>query len=145
MIPEFRRDGKLPAGVYSADWQEFQSRFGQTLRREYLLGGLLHAIRLLKLAGCRAVYVDGSFVTTKPTPGDFDACWDIEGVEGELVAPVFFNFADGRAAQKEQFGGEFFPAQLPEGGTGRNWLDFFQQDREGRPKGIVVIDLESVP
>ena len=102
-------------------------------------------MRLLKLAGCRAVYVDGSFVTAKPEPGDFDACWDINGVQADLVAPVFFDFTNGRAAQKEQFGDEFFPAQLPERGTGKNWLDFFQQDREGRPKGIVVIDMKSIP
>ena len=145
MIPEYRRDGRLPAGVHPADWQEFQGRYGQTPRRESLLAGLLLAMRLLKLAGCRAVYVDGSFVTAKPEPNDFDACWDINGVQAELVAPIFFEFTDGRAAQKEQFGGEFFPAQLPEGGTGKDWLDFFQQDREGRSKGIVVIDLESVP
>lgn len=52
--------------------------FGQTPRREQLLIGLLTAIRLLKLARCRTVYVDGSFVTAKPAPGDFDACWDIK-------------------------------------------------------------------
>ena len=135
MIPEFRRDGQLPAGIHLAEWTEFQQRFGQMPRREHLL----------KPAGCQAVYIDGSFVTTKPEPGDFDACWDITGIEADLVAPIFFDFANGRAAQKEQFGGEFFPAQLPEGDTGRNWLDFFQQDREGHPKGIVVLGLESIP
>ena len=107
--------------------------------------GLLRAMRLLRLAGCRAVYVDGSFVTAKPEPGDFDACWDIDKVQAELVAPVFFDSANRREAQKEQFGGEFFPAQLPGGGTGKNWLDFFQQDREGQRKGIVVIGLEGIP
>ena len=101
-------------------------------------------MRLLRLAGCGTIYLDGSFVTAKAEPGDFDACWNIEGIHAELIAPIFFDFSDGRAAQKEQFGGEFFPAQLPEGGTGKNWLDFFQQDREGRPKGIVIIDLENV-
>ena len=108
MIPEYRRDGKLPTGVHPADWQEFEERYGQTPRRGSLLTGLLLAMCLLKLARCRAVYIDGSFVTAKPEPGDFDACWDIDGMQAELVAPVFFNFADGRAAQKEQFGGEFF-------------------------------------
>lgn len=144
MIPTFRYDGKLPAGVHAAGWQEIEERFGQTPHRKRLLTGLLRAMRLLRLAGCGTIYLDGSFVTAKAEPGDFDACWNIEGIHAELIAPIFFDFSDGRAAQKEQFGGEFFPAQLPEGGTGKNWLDFFQQDREGRPKGIVIIDLENV-
>lgn len=145
MIPTFRRDGRLPVGTHMASWQEVEERFGQTPHRGRLLAGLLRAMRLLRLAGCGTIYLDGSFVTAKAEPGDFDACWDIQGIQADLVAPIFFDFADGRAAQKEQFGGEFFPAQLPEGGTGKNWLDFFQQDREGQPKGIVVIDLGSIP
>ena len=28
----------------------------------------------LRDAGCKTVYVDGSFVTDKERPGDFDAC-----------------------------------------------------------------------
>src|SRR2546425_628399 len=35
-------------------------------------------------------------------------------------------FSRGRAAQKQRFLGELFPAQLPEGATGRAFLDFFQ-------------------
>lgn len=123
---------------------EFQGRFCRTPRREVLLGGLLLAARLLKLAGCRTLYVDGSFVTAKLEPGDFDACWDLAGVDAAQLAPVFLDFSDERAAWKAQFGGELFSAQLPEGGTGRMWLDFFQQARDGRPKGIVALDLENL-
>ena len=145
MVPAFRRDGVLPPGVHSAEWPEFEQRFGQTPHRERLLAGLLRAARLLKLAGCHTLYVDGSFITTKGEPGDFDACWDLDGVEIDLLAPIFFDLANQRAAQKAQFGGELFPAQLPEGATGRSWLEFFQRDRDGRYKGIVALDLESVP
>ena len=145
MIPEFRRDGKLPAGRHPTDWPEFEERFGQTPRRKQMLTGLRRATRLLKLAGCRLIYVDGSFATSKTEPGDFDACWDITGVKPDALPPIFFNFADGRAAQKAQFGGEFFPAQLPESRTGMDWLEFFQRDREGKPKGIIALALESVP
>jgi hypothetical protein len=145
MIPEFRQDGALPAGRHWAEWEEFVQRFGQTPHRERLLAGLREAIHQLKVAGCRTVYVDGTFVTTKQQPGDFDACWDITGVDAEKVDAVFFEFANGRAAQKARFGGEFFPAQLPEGGTGLDWLEFFQQDRNGQHKGIVAVELESVP
>lgn len=109
------------------------------------MDGLGMALHMLKLAGCGTVYVDGSFVTTKPAPGDFDVCWDVDGVAVELIPPLFFNFDADRAAQKAQFGGEFFPAQLPEGESGVLFLDFFQRDRDGRLKGIVALDLESLP
>ncbi len=150
MIPEFRRDGQLPPGVHPADWTEFQRRFSQTPRRQTLLAGMLQATRLqatrlLKLAGCQTLYIDGSFITNKPEPGDFDACWDVSGVELALLAPIFLDFSSDRAAQKAQFGGELFPAQLPEGSTGQLWLDFFQRDRNGRSKGVVALRLEDIP
>ena len=47
-------------------------RLGFTARRKMLLNGLREALLLLKVA---------SFVTRKPEPGDFDACWGIDGVE----------------------------------------------------------------
>jgi len=89
-----------------------------------------------------AAYLDGSFVTTKDQPGDFDACWDVTDVDPDKIDPVFFDFDNGRAAQKARFGGEFFPAQLPEGDSGKTFLEFFQIDKNtGDPKGIVAVDL----
>ena len=103
------------------------------------------ALTNLGAAGCRTVYVDGSFVTAKLMPGDFDACWDIEGVDPVELDPVLLTFDAGRAAQKAKYGGELFPAQLPEGLSGRTFLQFFQTDRHtGRQKGIVAIDPSSL-
>ncbi len=84
-------------------------------------------------------------MTAKLEPGDFDACWDVSGVDLALLAPIFLDFSSDRAAQKAQFGGELFPAQLPEGSTGQQWLDFFQRDRNGRAKGVVVLSLQDIP
>lgn len=66
--------GNLPAGEHLASWQQLQDRFGHTPWRRRLLDGMLVALRLLKRAGCMRVYIDGSVVTAKPEPGDFDAC-----------------------------------------------------------------------
>jgi len=96
----------------------------------------------LRKAGCRLVYLDGSFVTRKERPGDFDACWDVQNVDDARLDPVFWDFSRGRAAQKQRFLGELFPAQLPEGATGRAFVDFFQVNRmNGEPKGILAIRL----
>jgi hypothetical protein len=140
MIPEWLVNGDLPPGIHFSTWTEIESRFTFTPRRRRQLAGFREACRLLQKAGCRLVYLDGSFVTTKQQPGDFDACWDIQSVDEEVLDPVFWDFSQGRAAQKKRFGGEFFPAQLPEGATGRAFVEFFQVNKlTGDPKGIVGI------
>lgn len=145
MIPAFDARGNLPPGIHFAGWPEFAARFGQTARRRFLLTGLKAALRALQTAGCPLVYVDGSFVTNKPAPGDFDACWSVEGVQPERLDSVLLDFSEGRAAQKAAFGGELFPAQLPEGVSGRTFLTFFQTDREtGLAKGIVALPLDTM-
>ena len=142
MIPEWLSNGDLPAGVHVAQWAEVEERLAFTPRRRRLLAGFREACDLLRRAGCRLVYLDGSFVTTKAHPGDFDACWDIQGVDEEALDPVFLDFSHRRAAQKQRFGGEFFPAQLPEGATGQTFVEFFQVNKlTGEPKGIVEIRL----
>ena len=143
MIPEFRRTGSLPIGIHWATWQEVESRFGSSERRMQLLAGLKSALAALNAAGCRKVYIDGSFVTVKHEPGDYDACWDIEGVDVDSLDPVFLDFSNARRAQKRKYFGEFFPAQVPEGASGRLFLDFFQTDKEtGKRKGIVGLNLQ---
>ena len=53
-----------------------------------------------------------------------------------------WDFSQGRAEQKRRFLGEFFPAQLPEGATGRAFVEFFQVNKlTGEPKGVVAIRL----
>ena len=71
-------------------------------------------------------------------PGDFDACWDADGVDLEKLDPIFFDFADGRAAQKARFGGELFP-NVVESGSGLVFADFFQNERDTGRKGIVML------
>jgi hypothetical protein len=142
MIPPFDESGNLPPGIHAATWDEIADRFGTTPQRRALLSGLRTALQALQAAGCRMVYIDGSFVTTKLVPNDFDACWDIEGVDPDRLDPVLLTFDDGRSAQKAKYLGELFPAQLSEGGSGGSFLAFFQVDKEtGNPKGIVALDL----
>jgi hypothetical protein len=143
MIPAWSSNGDLPSGVHFSTWAEVQKRLAFNPRRERLMAGFREACELLRKAGCRLVYLDGSFVTTKQHPGDFDACWDIHHVDEDALDPVFWDFSQGRAAQKRRFLGEFFPAQLPEGATGRAFVAFFQVNKlTGEPKGIVAIRLK---
>jgi hypothetical protein len=106
------------------------------------LRGLREAIRLLKTAGCERLFVDGSYVTAKEEPGDYDACWDVVNVDVDLLDSVFLEFGNKRASQKARFLGEFFPSEAMEMMSGRTFLEFFQTDKQtGAPKGIVALDL----
>jgi len=80
-------------------------------------------------------------VTAKAHPGDIDGSYDPTGVDRALLHPALLDLSPGRPAQKAEFGCEFFP-NVVEAGSGRYFVEFFQQDRDGRPKGIVVIDLD---
>jgi hypothetical protein len=145
LIPPFDERGNLPPGIHKVDWDGLQMRFGSSLRRVELLDGLRQALVSLRDAGCRTAYVDGSFVTAKEEPGDFDACWDASGVNAGLIDPVLLEFGEGRRAQKQRFGGELFPSIAPAEPGGTRFLEFFQRDREtGAPKGIIEIDLEAL-
>jgi hypothetical protein len=99
---------------------------------------------VLSKAGCQTIYIDGSFVTQKEKPGDFDACWDTAGVDIDLLYkldPILLTFDNKRAAQKTKYLGELFPASNLADSSGNTFLEFFQIDRNGDPKGIVAIEL----
>lgn len=95
---------------------------------------------MLAAAGCRRVWLNGSFVTAKDEPVDFDACWDTDGVDLDVLDPVLTDLADGRRAQKDRFGGELFPNVI-EMQSGLSFAEFFQNERDTSRKGIVVIHL----
>jgi hypothetical protein len=80
-LPPFREDGTLPIGEHMASWAELESRFGGGDRRRTLLNGLRAALAELQRVGCRTAWIDGSFVTSKAEPNDFDMCWDEAGVD----------------------------------------------------------------
>jgi hypothetical protein len=141
MIPPFNRYGLLPRGIHNAHWAEFAKRLGWNAHRQELLAGMKVGLVLLRDAGAEIAYVDGSFVTAKDVPEDFDVCWAIEGVKRSLLDPVFLAFENQRAAQKARFKGEFLPAWSDADGM-RTYLEFFQIDKEsGRRKGIIALDV----
>ncbi len=145
MAPEFEPGGNLPPGVHQATWSELYDRFGTTRWRRRLLVGLRAALENLQSAGCLTAYVDGSFVSSKSEPGDFDACWEEAGVDLDRLDPVLLTFDAGRAAQKAKYGGEFFPASAVAGLGEGIFLSFFQTDKgTGARKGIVALNLGSL-
>lgn len=143
MIPKFLRNGNLPQGVYKTTWKQFCKRFGHTEHRQSLIKSLASALKDLSAAGCKKVYINGSFVTAKEVPGDYDLCWSIDGVVPEKLNPTLLDFSPvGRAKMKDQYKGDLFPAETPEGASGKRFLDFFQIDKKTEePKGIISMEI----
>lgn len=99
----------------------------------------------LRDAGCKRAWINGSFVTEKEEPNDFDACWDPAGVDPNLLDPVLLDVLPPRFAQQVKYGGDILP-NVAEGQTGSLFVDFFQVDRTtGDAKGIVELDLQRLP
>lgn len=108
------------------------------------MGGLLAACRNLAAAGCRELLLDGSFVSTDGLPRDYDAAWETTGVDPDRLDPVLLDFSNRRAAMKAKYLGDLFPASaIAEPGV--LYRDFFRTDRNGVDKGVVLIDLGSLP
>lgn len=143
MIPDFVDIGGLwpvlPPGVHEATLEEIEARFTKSSHRKHLFAGFKNGVISLQRAGCRMILLDGSFITAKPIPGDFDACWGPAGVDPRKIDPVLLDFSDLRKKQKERFGGEFFPATASADGQ-HCFSDYFQIDRHtGNAKGIIRI------
>ena len=140
MVPDLV-DGRLPPGEWTTTWPELEEAFGASPWCRHLLDGCRRALVALKAAGCRRAWIDGSFVTGKHHPEDIDGCYDPIGVDRALLHPALLDLSPGRPRQKAEFGCEFFP-NIVEAGSGTYFVEFFQRDRDGQPKGIVLIDLE---
>ena len=145
MIPQ--RDsstGHLPPGVYHAEWYEVAGSFGGNTHRARLTDGLLAACRNLAGAGCGELLLDGSFVTAKVLPGDYDGAWEPSGVDPNRLDPVLLDFTNRRAAMKAKYLGDLFPASF-QAAPGVVYRDFFKTDRNGVEKGVVMIDPRTLP
>ena len=141
MIPSFNENGLLPSGIHWASCDEFLQSFRTSNWRLRLADGIGAAFENLKSAGCQTVYVNGSFVTAKEVPNDFDACWAEARVAPKILDPVLLTFGPGGVTQKAKYLGEVFPASAIADGDGLSFHEFFQTDKDtGGPKGIVAID-----
>ena len=95
-------------------------------------------------SGSGRLLLNGSFVSAKALSGDYDAAWKTAGVDPNLLDPVLLDFSNRRAAMKAKYLGDLFPASAL-AAPGVLYRDFFRTDRSGVEKGVLSIDLESLP
>jgi hypothetical protein len=112
------------------------------------LKGLRKAAEAFWAAGIEEIFIDGSFCTEKPDPGDIDGYW-VEPDEGvyERIDPYWINFElvliplvrKRRWRMWADWGVEFFVHPVKEAGPSLGFPEFFRRDREGRPRGVVRV------
>ena len=145
MIPELIDIGAswkvLPPCIHDSTFSEIKKFFANNDKRKKLFKGLRQGCYSLKSAGCSYIYLDGSYVTSKPIPVDFDVCWDPIGVNPSILDPLLLDFSNARLAQKKKYGGEFFPAN-ENADQFLTFLEYFIRDKEtNQEKGIIRIQL----
>ena len=137
-IPAFDERGFLPEGFHTAPWAEVAARFGQTEHRRKLLDGLQQACLLLHRAGVEVLYLNGSFITAKLNPNDYDVCWDMEatGIDFSKLPVCMHPRRIHTVEQKELFQGEFH---------NMSYLTLYQTfGTDPQPRGVVVLPLATV-
>lgn len=149
MIPPFdSKTGALPPGDHQATLEEIATRLGFTARRRWLLKGLRAAIGALWAAGVEQIFVDGSFCTEKPDPGDIDGYW-IEPDDGvyDRIDPYWIDFElvpIPRLRKRKwrmwvDHGVEFFVHPMMQATPELGFPEFFRRDRDGHPRGIIQV------
>jgi hypothetical protein len=138
----------LPGGDYPATLAEIGKRLGFTPRRRWLLKGLRKAVEAFWAAGIEEVYIDGSFCTGKPDPGDIDGYWvgPDSGVYDRLdpywidFDPVFIPQLRKRKWRMwAERGVEFFIHPHMKAAPEIGFPEFFRRDRDGQPRGVILV------
>ena len=141
MIPQFDRQGFLPQGLHDTSIQEIRSVLGFTSHRNRLIDGLDRFVHIWNASGfVDYAVIDGSFVTSKPEPGDIDML--IIPIDGAFHSVNFMDlsisYADDRDFTKAEFGCEAFVVYWEE--NLKEWIDFFSHDRQGNVRGLLRLE-----
>lgn len=140
VIPEPTPTGELPPGQHQTTLTEIGERYATNPTRQHQFEGLTRAAHALAQAGATTLWINGSYITTKGEPGDYDATFDAQHINWTTLGlnnPELMDFDNPRTTQKRVYGGELLPNI--EGGI--DYVAFFQTNRDGNPKGILRIDL----
>jgi len=138
---KFNGDGVLDPGIYEMTWKEFYDSFSFSRRRKELLEGLEKVVAILRETGATHIYIDGSFVTDKVNPNDWDACYDCPLSQLDILAKMY-PFGNKKEQKKEYKGELYFAGHSPfYPNRDVSYLSFFQQrkDNPSLNKGIVEL------
>ncbi len=139
--PQFNEFGLLLPGVHELDEQVLTELLGFTSsRKELIEKGLKPFLRELSPFKPKCIYIDGSFVTGKPIPGDIDGF-----IPASFGDPLHMFLTNEWKRLKAAYRIDFYPALTDWVGMGSMsyWMDFFGATRDDPPqaKGIISLGL----
>ena len=126
----------LPPGIHWSSLAEIGARFATNEHRLKLFTGFVSVTEVLRAAGCKTIYLDGSFATEKEIPKDYDGCWEPAGVQVAKLDPVLLDFTNLRAAQKHKYLGEMFLATSMEISGVLFWISFRSKKLLAKRRGL---------
>ena len=146
-LPALREDGWLPEGHHETTWEEIVAAFGggPGSPRAGVLARLLEwrdAARSKGLTG--RIMLDGSFISRKPVPGDFDLIFVYDEATEALLNrdPEAQNLIDYSRCKEAGYGDVFsMSAVMVREHPAFCRTDLFDTDKSGRPKGVVEVSL----
>ena len=123
-IPPLDLMGLLPPGIHACTLAEIQSVFCGSARRIMLFGQLNQFIQneLPHTPGV-AIFMDGSFVRSKPDPDDIDLVLDLSSGPQSQAESNFFKICAEKERWKSSYHVDVYPyhPSLP-----KNLVSFFQ-------------------
>jgi len=133
MIPDFLENGYLPPGIYRAQLDEIEGRFGVASEiRRAQFQSIQWLIPLCVEAGIARLVLNGSYVSDILEPNDVDCI---------LLQGPAYNEQSNAAAQLEE-GLPFLSIQIVQDAAFEYLTrTFFGTDRGGAPKGLVEVAL----
>ena len=144
MIPNFDQSGNLPIGIYQAALEAIRQRFGQASHRRVALTNQLHrVIDLARSTGhLRQVFIWGSYVTNKITPGDIDLLLVMsEDFDSDNIAPPVKSVFDASSAQNQFNASILWITERTEQAIRDLILEQIQTRRDQGRRGIVEVIL----
>lgn len=147
-IPDLDTNGNLPFGkpcVSLEVLENARSRFTWNSKRRSLWGSLMRAIAFLAAAGVERLVLAGSFFSSKQEPQDVDGYWvDGPSVDPDKLAEVTPDLTALREAMKREYGVDFLVCRPggPEGPQAQSFDQFFQVDKGGNPRGILLVNIQ---
>lgn len=140
MIPDWDNKGNLPPGVWTASIEEIEKRCATSENRRLLFRGFKQVIELLQAASCPEVFLNGSYVTSAATPGDYDLCYEWNGMQAAESLHAFLTMT--AEERKRIYFGDIF-VRMPSPPFFFDHVEEWQKDRDGEIKGILRIDLRT--
>lgn len=141
-LPAFREDGWFPAGHHLADWEDVETRFGAGQVRAALTRKLIAFRDELRTQGIQGYLVlDGSYVSAKLSPNDFDVLLvAAPGCQALVNAdPEIARLLDAERAEKERGFTLLFIEEISA------MLSLIKTvwdvSKQGVPKGVVEVTL----